>query len=64
LQLSDYVLSSLVILESGFARQLKEKEEQFSSTVEELKGKLYDSESRSKGMTFAQRTTRMSMVGC
>ncbi|XP_028412966.1 nucleoprotein TPR-like isoform X2 [Dendronephthya gigantea] len=31
-----------------FARRLKEKEEQFSSTVEEIKGKLYETETRNK----------------
>lgn len=41
----------LVLLENEFARTLKEKEELFSSTVEEMKAKLYETESRNKGTT-------------
>ena len=40
-----------VLLENEFARTLKEKEELFSSTVEEMKAKLYETETRNKGTT-------------
>ena len=40
-----------VLLENEFARILKEKEELFSSTVEEMKAKLYETETRNKGTT-------------
>jgi hypothetical protein len=48
------ILNYHVILENEFARTLKEKEEEFSSTVDELKGKLYETESRNKGTACAQ----------
>ena len=38
-----------LILEHELSRTLKEKEEEFSSTIEELKGKLYETETRNKG---------------
>ena len=40
-----------VLLENEFARTLKEKEELFSSTIEEMKAKLYETETRNKGTT-------------
>ena len=40
-----------VLLENEFARTLKEKEELFLSTVEEMKAKLYETETRNKGTT-------------
>ena len=46
--------NSLVFLENEFARTLKEKEELFSSTVEQMKAKLYETETRNKGITFSK----------